>query len=83
MRRTLNVLAEEELEHKAKLEAVKAEKITPGENEVGTLGIAATLKEIKPYSKVNYRDLPALTIEKEDLFCRLYTELASKMPKNS
>jgi rubrerythrin len=71
-------LAEEELEHRAKLQAIKAGKITLEPSEIDSLGLADSVEEIKPHAKMDYRELLALGIKKEDKSYKLYTKLASK-----
>ena len=71
-------LAGEELEHKAKLEAVKAGELTLEPSEIDSLGLAGSVEEIKPHAKMDYRELLALGIKKEDKSYKLYTKLASK-----
>ena len=57
MAEMLSRLASQESEHKAKLEAMKAGRIAMDEEEVGDLGIAGHVEDVKPYAKMNYVDL--------------------------
>ena len=70
-------LASEELEHKAKLEAVKAGQIEIDEEEVGKLGITNYVKDIEPHSKMSYVDLLVVGMKKEEASRKLYTDLAT------
>jgi rubrerythrin len=75
--KTLSDLAVEELEHKVKLESVKAGKIELDEQEAGNLEIADYAKDVQPHSKMTYVDLLVLGIKKEETSRRLYTYLAT------
>jgi len=77
MCKTLEGLAQEELQHGAKLKAVKAGKTALLRKEVADLGIADTLEDIEPRPGMDYRKLLALAIKKENVSCRLYERLAS------
>jgi len=77
MCRTIEGFAQEELQHRAKLEAVKAGKIALKREEVGDLGIAEMLDDVKPHARMNYRELLAFAIKKEDVSHSLYTTMAS------
>ena len=76
MAKVLSDMALEELEHKVKLEAVKAGKIEVKEEEVGNLGIADNLEEVIPYAKMSYIDLLVMAMKKEEAALKLYTDLA-------
>ena len=69
-------LASEELEHKAKLQAVKAGQITIDEEKVGNLGITDHVKEVEPHSKMSYIDLLIVGMKKEEKSRKLYSDLA-------
>ena len=77
MCKTLEALAEEELQHAAKLEAVKAGKIALERDEVGDLGIAEILEDREPYPGMTYRELVVYAIKKENVSHKLYDRLAS------
>ena len=77
MARVLSDLAAEELEHKAKLEAVKAGEIVIDEEEVGNLGIADYVADVEPHAKMSYVDLLVVGMKKEEKSCKLYKDLAS------
>lgn len=70
------VLASEELEHKAKLQAVKAGQITINEEKVGNLGITNHVKTVEPYSKMSYVDMLIVGMKKEEISRKLYSDLA-------
>jgi rubrerythrin len=76
MAEVLSGLALQESEHKSKLEAVKAGRITLDEQVVGDLGIADHVKDVKPYAKMNYVDLLVIGMKKEEAASKLYTDLA-------
>lgn len=77
MRTTLEGFAQEEFQHRAKLIAVKAGKITLERDKVGDLGIAETLEEAQPHAKMDYRELLIFAIKKEDSSHKLYATMAS------
>jgi rubrerythrin len=77
MSKTLEGLAQEELQHHAKLKAVKAGRIVLKDEEVSDLGISETLEDVQPHANMEYRELLAFAIKKEDLSHRLYSRLAS------
>ncbi|MHC4585878.1 MAG: ferritin family protein, partial [Planctomycetota bacterium] len=77
MRRILEGFAQEELQHRAKLVAVKNRKITLEREEVGDLGITDTLEDTQPHAKMDYRELLVFAIKKEDSAQKFYTIMAS------
>ena len=77
MRATLEGFAQEELQHRAKLEAVKAGRITLEREKVGDLGIGDKLEDTKPHAKMDYPELLVFAIKKEDSAHRLYAAMAS------
>lgn len=77
MVKVIKDLATEEVQHKIRLEAVKAGEIVIEEEEVGDLGIAANIEDVEPKPGMSYTDLLILAIKKEDRSYRLYTDLAS------
>jgi rubrerythrin len=81
MARVLSDLAAEELEHKEKLEAVKAGKMVIDEEEVGNLGIADYVADVEPHAKMSYVDLLVVGMKKEERSCKLYRDLASAARK--
>jgi len=70
-------LALEELEHKAKLQAVKAGQFTIDTDQVGNLGITDHVKDVEPYPRMNYVDLLIVGMKKEEKSRKLYTDLAT------
>lgn len=77
MRRILNDLAQEELEHKEKLEEVKAGRMKIGLEKVGNLDIADKAEDIAFQPEMNYTELLILAMKKEDKSVKLYTQLAT------
>ena len=79
MRKVLEDFAEEELEHKKKLEAVKAGKILLKHEEVGNLDIADYVMGGEPRTDMSYSDVLIFAMKKEKLAYKLYLDLAEKM----
>ncbi len=77
MCKTLEGLAQEELQHRRKLKAVRAGKIALEREEGGDLGIAETLEDIQPHPDMDYRELVVFAIKKENVSYGLYSKLAS------
>ncbi|UCE46455.1 MAG: hypothetical protein JSW47_12625, partial [Phycisphaerales bacterium] len=77
MAKVLSDLASEELEHKAKLEAVKAGEISIDGEVVGNLGITSHVKDVEPYAKMSYVDLLVVGMKKEETSRKLYADLAT------
>lgn len=77
MRQIIERFAAEELEHKEKLEAVKAGQVAIGDEEVGSLGITDRLPETKPTAQMTYVDTLAFAMKKEKAAYTLYSNLAS------
>jgi rubrerythrin len=75
--KAIRVFADEELEHKKKLEAVKAGKAAIGEEEAGNLNIANYLADVEPHPNMNYTELLTVAIKKENLSYQLYVDLAA------
>jgi rubrerythrin len=76
MAKVFSDLASEELEHKAKLEAVKAGQITIDEEKVGNLGITDHVKSVEPHAKMSYVDMLVVGMKKEEISRKLYSDLA-------
>ena len=76
MARVFSDLASEELEHKTKLQAVKAGKIKIDMEQVGNLGLTEHVKNIEPYPKMSYVDMLVVGMKKEEKSRKLYTDLA-------
>jgi len=73
----LRDLATEEVEHRIKLESVKAGERTIGEGKVGDLGIADYVPDVEPNPNMDYVDLLVVAMKKEKLSYKLYTDLAA------
>ena len=76
MRQIIEDLAAEELEHKAKLEAVLAGEVAIDDEEIGCLGITDRLLEVKPSADMSYTDILAFAMNKEKAAFTLYSNLA-------
>ena len=77
MAKELSDLASEELEHKEKLEAVKAGEIGIDEEEVGKLDIAEYVQDVEQHPKMSYVELLVVGMKKEEISRKLYTDLAT------
>jgi len=75
--RVIKGLAAEEVEHKIKLEEVRDGRAEIGTKEVGNLRIADYLPNVEPGPDMSYIDLLIVAIKKENLSCRLYTDIAA------
>jgi rubrerythrin len=77
MRRVFEELAEEELEHKAKLEleAIKKGVVVNTVEKGGTFDISDYVISDEPELDMDYRDMLLLGVEKEDASFRLYVDL--------
>jgi rubrerythrin len=76
MAKVFSDLASEELEHKAKLKAIKAGQVSIDEEKVGNLGITDHVKSVEPHSKMSYVDMLVVGMKKEEKSRKLYTDLA-------
>lgn len=76
MAKVFSDLVLEELEHKAKLQAVKAGRIIIDEENIGNLGITNHINSVEPHSKMSYVDLLIIGMKKEETSRKLYTDLA-------
>lgn len=77
VRRAVEGFAVDELQHRIRLEAIKASETSFINEEVGSLDIAETLREARPHADMTYRELLALAMQREKAAFRLYTNLAS------
>jgi len=77
MQKKLEDLAAEELQHRKKLKAVKTGWSALVRGDVGDLGIAKTLDEVQPHADMDYRELVAFAIKKENTSHGLYSRLAT------
>jgi rubrerythrin len=81
MQKTLENLAEVELEHRRRLKAVKVGRSALNREDVGDLGIAETLENVKPHANMDYRELLVFAIKKENVSHNLYMKLAVIFPE--
>ncbi len=76
MQKMLEGLAAEELGHRKKLKSVKTGWSALNREDPGDLGIAQTLDDVKPHPTMDYRELLAFAIKKENASHNLYKQLA-------
>ena len=76
LRTALKNFAIDEFQHKLRLEGVKEGQIELTPEEIGTLHLAETIEEVKPWPNMSYKDLLALAIKKEAKAEQLYQKLA-------
>ena len=76
-------LAVDELQHRIRLEAIKAGEVTITEEEVGNLGIADSMEETEPKANLTYAQALVVAMQREKNSFRLYTllALAAREPK--
>ena len=77
MHKTLEGIAQEELQHGRKLKAVRAGRIALKREGVGDLGLAEKLDDVEPHPDMDYPELLVFAIKKENVSQGLYTRLAS------
>ena len=79
MRKVFEDFAKEELNHKAKLEAVKQAGfiISSGQKEVPGLGISDYVVDVEPKPDMSYADTLVVAMKKEKAAFRLYLDLAT------
>ncbi len=77
----LKIFAEDELEHRKKLEFVKSGEINLDEDEIGSLGIAEKVKNVEATAEMTYVDLLVIGMKKEKDSFQLYKQLASTVRK--
>jgi rubrerythrin len=78
MRRVFEDFSKEELGHKAKLQAVKREKLlVTVEKRIQDLKIGDYLIDVNPTPEMDYQDALILAMKKEKASFRLYTDLAA------
>jgi rubrerythrin len=77
VRQVIRNFAIDELQHKLRLEAIKAGKASFLDEEVGDLGITETVAEVTPEPEMSYADLLVFAMKREKAAFRLYTNLAS------
>lgn len=76
MRKVFEDFAKEELEHKAKLETMKASKATAPTEKVTDLKIADYVADVEPAPNMDYQDMLIMAMKKEKASFHLYTDLA-------
>ena len=76
VREAIKNFAVDEYRHKVRLEAARDGVIGLAKEEVGDLFIANSIKEVKPYAEMSYKELLAFAIKKEDEACELYGRTA-------
>jgi rubrerythrin len=81
MAKVFSDLASEELEHKAKLQAIKAGQIKIEKENIGNLGITDHVKSVEPHAKMSYVDMLVVGMKKEETSRKLYTDLARATQK--
>jgi rubrerythrin len=75
--RAFKDLADDELQHKLKLESLRAGKADIRLEEVGNLGIADGMEAAEPKANLTYVEVLVLAMQREKRAFRLYTDLAS------
>jgi rubrerythrin len=76
MAEVLSDLARQEMGHKTKLDAVKAERISLDDEEVGDLGITSRVEDVTPDARMDYTELLIIGMKKEEAARKLYSDLA-------
>ena len=69
-------MAVDELQHRIRLEAIKAGEVTIKDEEVGSLGIAESIEAGEPKVNLTYAQALVVAMQKEKEAFRLYTRLA-------
>jgi rubrerythrin len=78
MRQVFEEFANEELGHKAKLEAIKeGKRLLPAAEKVMDLKIADYLMDVEPSAALDYQDALILAMKEEKAAFRLYSDLAA------
>ena len=83
MRKVFEDFAKEELGHKAKLQTMKANKITAPAEKVTDLKIADYVVDVKPGPDMDYQDALILAMKKEKASFHLYTDLAEAVENDA
>ncbi|MBN2316750.1 MAG: ferritin family protein [Sedimentisphaerales bacterium] len=81
MQKTLEGLAQEELQHRRTLKAVKVGRRALSREDAGDLGIVETLEDVKPHADMDYRELLVFAIKKENVAHNLYMRMAVIFPE--
>jgi len=69
-------LAVDELQHRIRLDAIKAGEVSIKEEEVGSLGIAESTEAGEPKANLTYAQALVVAMQREKNAFRLYTRLA-------
>ena len=77
MRNVLTGFAEEELNHKATLSAMKNQKAKPPDEKIRDLKISDYVTDVEPAPDMTYRDAIIIAMKKETNSFRLYRDLAA------
>ena len=78
VRTALKKFASDELRHKLRLEGVRDGDVILEDEEVGSLGIADLLKDVKLHADMTCKELLAYAIKKEHQAFQLYSHLAQR-----
>ena len=76
LRQVLGGFAADELDHKVKLEALKAGRTRIRPEEIGSLGIANSVEAIEPRPNMTYVETLVVGMKKEKRAYKLYIDLA-------
>jgi rubrerythrin len=76
LQKTLQNFALDEFQHKIHLEAVRDGEVAMHPDEVGSLDIADSLIDIQPHDNMDYSEVLAVAIRKENAAFNLYSKLA-------
>jgi rubrerythrin len=77
LREAISAFAVDELQHGIRLQAIKVGEAAFIEDQIGSLGVAESAKEVAPYPEMTYKDLLVVAMKREKAAFRLYTNLAS------
>lgn len=78
VRVALKKFASDELRHRLRLEGVRDGDVILEDEEIGSLGIADSLREVKLHTDMTYKELLAYAIKKEQQAFQLYTRMARR-----
>jgi rubrerythrin len=77
VRMVIQQFAVEELQHRVRLEAIKAGDTAFADDEVGSLGIADRIPDVQPHADMTYAELLIVAMNREKTAFLIYTHLAS------
>jgi rubrerythrin len=66
----------DELRHKMRLEGVRDGDVMLRDEEIGSLGVADSLRDVKPHAEMTYKELLAYAVKKEQQAFGFYSQLA-------